>query len=134
MKYNNDRKELIEFLKEININKKTIVALEVFLKEHKISYSDYLVELKEHRPEELTNGNLMDIAISFYEGNLFEKEEQRLAINMYEKELEIRDRYKDSTDNSSEDEELEENKQFYAEALQNLRKKYQKNNDSNKEV
>lgn len=130
MKYNNDRKDLVEFLKEININKKTIVALEVFLKEHKISYKDYLTELKEHRPEELTNGNLMDIAISFYEGNLFEKEEQKLSVIIYERELMIREKYKSATDSETKkliQEELEENKKWYTKELQKLKEKYHKN-------
>ncbi len=128
MKFGNDRKKLTEFLTELKINKKTITAVIVYLKDHKISYKDYLIELQKHKPEELTNGNLMDIAISFYEGNLFEKEEQKLSIIIYERELMIREKYKNSTnpeDKKLEEEELAENKEWYTEELKKLKRKYQ---------
>ena len=38
MKFGNDRKKLTEFLTELKINKKTITAVIVYLKDHKISY------------------------------------------------------------------------------------------------
>ena len=131
MKTKNDRIMLTEILSELKVNKKSIVSLEVYLKEHKIDYNDYINELHKHKSEELTSGNLMDIAISLYEGNLYETEKQKLSTIIYERELMTRERYKDSTDSESkklEEEELEENKKWYTEELRKLKKKYKKDN------
>lgn len=126
----NDRKRLTEFLKELNISKNTVPVIEQYLKEHNIKYSDYLREIQTRNPDELTDGNLMDIAISFYEGDLYQSEEKRILLKMYESELEIRDRYRNSADSQEEERELEANRKHYTETLQNLRKKYYKNENN----
>ena len=130
MNFRNEDKKLTEFLKELKIDKKTISTLKVYLKEHQINVGDYFRELQKYRPELLTDGKLMDIAISFYEGNLYETELQKLSVFVYEKELMIRENYKNSTTSEEkieEQEELDKNREWYASELEKLNKKYKKN-------
>ena len=124
MKLGDERKLFAEVLTELNIDHKTIVKIEVYLKQHHINLKEYLIEVRKNKPEELTDGKLMDIALSIYEGNLFDSESKELSIEMYKKELKIREKYHDLEDKKLEKRELEENKKWYIDQLNKLKAKY----------
>lgn len=124
MKLGDERKLFAEVLTELNIDHKTIVKIEVYLKQHHINLKEYLIEVRKNKPEELTDGKLMDIALSIYEGNLFDSESKELSMEMYKKELKIREKYHDLEDKKLEKRELEENKKWYIDQLNKLKAKY----------
>ena len=123
MKLGDERKLFAEVLTELNIDHKTIVKIEVYLKQHHINLKEYLIEVRKNKPEELTDGKLMDIALSIYEGNLFASESKELSMEMYKKELKIREKYHDLEDKKLEKRELEENKKWYIDQLNKLKAK-----------
>ena len=124
MKLGDERKLFVEVLSELNIEHKTIVKIEVYLKQHHINLKEYLIEVRKNKPEELTDGKLMDIALSIYEGNLFDSESKELSMEMYKKELKIREKYHNLEDKKLEKRELEENKKWYIDQLNKLKAKY----------
>ncbi|MBQ6497504.1 MAG: hypothetical protein IJI58_02180 [Bacilli bacterium] len=124
MKLGDERKLFVEVLSELNIEHKTIVKIEVYLKQHNINLKEYLIEVRKNKPEELTDGRLMDIALSIYEGNLFDSESKELSMEMYKKELKIREKYHNLEDKKLEKRELEENKKWYIDQLNKLKAKY----------
>ena len=124
MNISDERKLFAEALTELNIDHKTIVKVEVYLKQHNINLKEYLQEVRKNKPEELTEGRLMDIALSIYEGNLFDSESKQLSVDMYERELKIREKYHNLRDNKLEDRELAENKKWYIDQLNKLKAKY----------
>ncbi len=124
MLLSDERIVFYESLTELNIKHKTIVKIEVYLKQHNIGFKEYLQEVRKNKPEELTDGKLMDIALSIYEGNLFESENKQLSIDMYERELKIREKYHNLEDKELEERELAENKEWYIDQLNKLKAKY----------
>ena len=124
MLLSDERIVFYESLTELNIKHKTIVKIEVYLKQHNIGFKEYLQEVRKNKPEELTDGKLMDIALSIYEGNLFESENKQLSIDMYERELKIREKYHNLEDKELEERELTENKEWYIDQLNKLKAKY----------
>ncbi|MBR2678919.1 MAG: hypothetical protein IKE63_05835 [Bacilli bacterium] len=124
MKLSDDQKLFEESLLELNVKRKTIIKVLMYLKRHKIDYKEYLQEVRKNNPKELTSGRLFDIAISIYEGNLYEREGNELSLKMYENELKIREKYHDIEDKREESKELDKNKEWYLSQIKKLKEKY----------
>ena len=124
MKISDDQKLFEESLLELNVKRKTIIKVLMYLKRHKIDYKEYLQEVRKNNPKELTSGRLFDIAISIYEGNLYEREGNELSLKMYENELKIREKYHDIEDKREESKELDKNKEWYLSQIKKLKEKY----------